>query len=167
MQLAHACAQHLFRKVIRRFCRLAVLYMRVRCARESLDKNTNFTDFRLKKKKGGATNLEHGLEGLPKCSLSQAGTWKFRSPQKIWVAEDELDRCSPVNRTRAIDEPSRQDDICHDLDIERPVARVMENEDRGYWRRREINWLQPMLVYMRSKYSRRTLADALSSEVRS
>jgi hypothetical protein len=90
-----------------------------------------------------AANLEHGLEGLPKCSLSQAGTWKFRSPQKIWVAEDELNRRSPVNRTRAIDDPSRQYDICQDLDIERPVARVMENEDRGYWCRREINWLQP------------------------
>jgi hypothetical protein len=144
MHLVHACAQHLFRKVIRRFCWLAVLYMRIRCARESLDKNNKFHGFLIKKEKRGAANLEHGLEGLPKCSLSQAGTWKFRSPQKIWVAEDELNRCSPVDRTRAIDDPSRQYDICHDLDIERPIAWVMENEDRGYWRRREINWLQPM-----------------------
>jgi hypothetical protein len=88
------------------------------------------------------------LECLTKRSLSQAGAWELRSPQKIWVAEDELNRWSAAYRTSAIDDPPRQYDVYHDLDIESPVARVVENKDRGYWRRREINWLQLGLEYM-------------------
>ena len=147
MQFLHSCAQHLFREVIRGFCWLAVLYVRVRCACKSLGK-INQTVQTSDQKKKRAADLEHGLECLTKRSLSQAGTRELRSPQQIRVAKDEFNRCSVAYGTRAIDDPPRQYDIYHDLDIERPVARVMENEDRGYWRLREINSLQSGLVFM-------------------
>jgi hypothetical protein len=62
-------------------------------------------------------DLEYSLESLAKSSLSEAGAWELRSPQKIRVAEDEFNWCSAVWGTSAIDGTPRLYDIYDNLDI--------------------------------------------------
>ena len=64
-------------------------------------------------------------------------------PQQVGVAEHKLDRVAdvaPGGSSRAYvvridvgaaDDAARTDDVEHNLDVERPVARVVEDEDRG------------------------------------
>ena len=67
--------------------------------------------------KKATADLEHSLERLAKSSLSEAGAWELRSPQKVRVAEDELNWCSAVWGTSAINNTPRLYDIYDNLDI--------------------------------------------------
>ena len=81
----------------------------------------------------------YSLECFAKRSLPEARARELIAPLKIRIAEDELDRWrAPCGATGSDDSP-RLYHIHHDLDIERPVARVVENEDGGYWRHREVD----------------------------
>jgi hypothetical protein len=122
MQLLHSRVQHLFRKIVRVFCGLAILDVWVWCPGESLDESESRglreTQTKKKKTKTKATaDLEHGLERLAKSSLSEAGAWELRFPQKVRVAEDEFDRGRAFWGTSAIDDAARLYDVYDDLDI--------------------------------------------------
>lgn len=86
----------------------------------------------------------NSLERFPKRSLAEAWARKLRAPLKIRVAEDELDRWGAHCGTTGSDDSPRLNHIHHDLDIERPVAWVVEDEDGGYRRRRKVDWLVPV-----------------------
>jgi len=62
-------------------------------------------------------DLEHSLERLAKGSLSEAGAWELRSPQKVRVAEDEFNWWGAIWGTSAIDGAPRLYDIYDNLDI--------------------------------------------------
>lgn len=138
MKLCHSGTQHFLRKVVRVCRRLAELHVRVGRTRDCLDKVSTAISAGRNETKGDA-NLVYSLECFPKRPLPKARTRELRAPQKIRVAKDKFDRRSAHYGATGSDDPSRLYDIHHDLDIERPVAWVVENKDGGYWRLREVN----------------------------
>lgn len=91
-------------------------------------------------------NLIHRSERLPEPALPKPRTIKLAPPNEIRVRKDHLNRLLPgaldlAVRIRPADDASRLDRIAHDLDVERPVARVVEDEDGGNARLGEIDCL--------------------------
>lgn len=73
-------------------------------------------------------------------------------------------------RIRPTDDASRLDRIAHDLDVERPVARVVKDEDGGNARLREIDCLSCARASVACLYDilgRRTFVLRRSSSERS
>ena len=113
----------------------------------------------------GKAHLVHGLESFTERALADARLWEVRLPQQVGVAEHQLDRgAATISGTgirgllrvgwgplavrqrlliwgggrvevRAADDAARTDDVEDDLDVERPVPRVVEDEDR---RKRDV-----------------------------
>ena len=99
------------------------------------------------------THLIHGLEGFAERALADARLREVGLPQQVGVAKHQLDRVTATAtaiaahpdlgglfclgrlsvriEVRAADDAARTDDVEHDLDVERPVSRVVEDEDRG------------------------------------
>ena len=85
------------------------------------------------------TYLIHGLERQPERTLPESRVGEVRLPQQVRVAEHPFNRflVYPGDLLRwgvyvgPADDPARADDVKRDLDVERPVARVVEDEDGG------------------------------------
>lgn len=78
--------------------------------------------------------------------MADARLWEVRLPQQVWVAKHQFDRVATTAarlgrpfyarrivrvEVRATDNATRTDDVEDDLDVKRPVPRVVEDEDRG------------------------------------
>ena len=118
--LSESIPQHLLRELVGRRCRLSILRVRVRPARQS---------------------LEHRLERLAERALAQPRPVEVRAPDEVGVAEDEFDGDDGV-LVRPADDAAGADDVADDLNIEGPVARVVEDEDGVDGRGGEVHELQ-------------------------
>ncbi len=89
------------------------------------------------------TYLVHRLERQPERTLPESGLREVRLPQQVRVAEHKLDRLLGLGRVEAgsADYTARADDVEGDLDVERPVPRVVEDEYRGDGDIREVDGL--------------------------
>ena len=85
------------------------------------------------------TYLVHSLERQPERTLPEPRLREIRLPQQVRVAEHHFNRflVYPGDLLRwgvyvgPADDPARADDVKRDLDVERPVARVVEDKDGG------------------------------------
>ena len=85
------------------------------------------------------TYLIHGLECQPERTLPESRLGEVRLPQQVRVAEHHFNRFLVYPGALLLwgidvgpaDDPARADDVERDLDVERPVARVVEDEDGG------------------------------------
>ena len=78
------------------------------------------------------TYLIYGLERQPERTLPEPRLREVRLPQQVRVAEHELDgRAGAVRGVRVgrAEDAAGADRVERELDVERPVARVVEDED--------------------------------------
>ena len=85
------------------------------------------------------TYLVHSLERQPERTLPESGLGEVRLPQQVRVAEHHFNRFLVYRGGLLLwgidvgpaDDPARADDVERDLDVKRPVARVVEDKDGG------------------------------------
>ena len=122
-------------------------------------------------------HLEHRLERLTECSLAKTRQRKLGLPLQVGVAEHELDglRVRILRMriafgredVRLADTTLREDDVGQDLDIEGPVAWIMEDEDGGNGSLGEIDGLQILGLGKRDagKQEAHTFVEARSTSL--
>lgn len=135
IQIMYLFHQKPLRKFIRRLRWLSILRIRIRAS---------------------CTRLVNGLKSHTECTLPKAWCGIIRPPEKVWITEYELDRLGFwVRSGYVIGVPLRwrrvkcwgwknvtfvEKNIRSDLDVKRPISRVVKDEDtrksRGRIKRR-------------------------------
>jgi hypothetical protein len=78
-------------------------------------------------------HLPDGLKRISERALAKPWVRELGAPEQVGVAKHELDRrrARAVKRVRRANATTRGKDINQDLDVESPVARVVEDKDGG------------------------------------
>jgi hypothetical protein len=81
-------------------------------------------------------HLVHRLEAIPEGTLAKPRAFEVTSPDKIWVAEHNIDWRRIfvaselwMRQVWSTNDASCTYDIEHDLNVESPISRIMEHED--------------------------------------
>lgn len=92
-----------------------------------------------------AAYLVHSLERLFESTLTQPRTLKFVLPQKVGVAEDEINWTNNFceRSVRSADDTARPDDVESNLSVQCPIAWIVEDENSADGNFREIYGLLP------------------------